>query len=408
MSKLILLYHSIGSTKFDYNGITVGTENFRRHIEYLRENYLILSAKDLVGYTGSENAVAITFDDGYEDFHTNVIPIINEYNVPVTLFVTTCILNEDNEFWMTRLSELIFGDHEEKQIEIILIGQKYRLSLIDANETFSAYSFLRNVCMKANANERKEIIDSIELQLYKHGEGRKALSISQMREIVDNPLVYIGAHSVSHSSLGFLSEEYAEKEIAESIQELEKISNRKVELFSYPYGTKIDFNNVTENILKKYDIKLAFTTEFRNVSENENYLRIPRCFVDDKDITEFKFFISFLFNDRGHEIQSNYIGSMQRDFSIRGNSKPIWIWGTGENARIVFEYLKTIGQKSHIQGFVKTGLGLCKDVYMGLQVVDNTEVLKEENIVIVLKNNSTSEIVLENSFKENTTIHVWI
>lgn len=46
-----------------------------------------------------DKSVVITLDDGYEDNYTNAFPILEEYSIPASIFLTTGYLNGHND-WM--------------------------------------------------------------------------------------------------------------------------------------------------------------------------------------------------------------------------------------------------------------------------------------------------------------------
>jgi peptidoglycan/xylan/chitin deacetylase (PgdA/CDA1 family) len=88
---VILMYHSVDLTDDFYS---VNPEQFRRQIEYLRRNYAIVSLDEMVEFVKEERdlprkTVAITFDDGFDDFYSNVYPYFRKSELPATVFVAT-------------------------------------------------------------------------------------------------------------------------------------------------------------------------------------------------------------------------------------------------------------------------------------------------------------------------------
>lgn len=88
----ILMFHDVKT----YEGGTwsISAENFRNTLVFLAENgYTPISFGQLINYADGlsgipENPVCITLDDGYFSNYRNVLPIITELNVPVTVFMT--------------------------------------------------------------------------------------------------------------------------------------------------------------------------------------------------------------------------------------------------------------------------------------------------------------------------------
>ena len=88
----ILMYHRV-SDRDDYDQLTVSPDNFEEQIRWLNENRRLLSLPDLISAiqngSAAKNSVAITFDDGYLDNLENALPILEKYQVPATIYVTS-------------------------------------------------------------------------------------------------------------------------------------------------------------------------------------------------------------------------------------------------------------------------------------------------------------------------------
>lgn len=82
-SDIILCYHSIDKDRWQYSTTKDDLEN---QIKYLKKTKYIVDIKDIILHTKSGSRVAITFDDGYKDFLTNALPILNKYNIRGVLF----------------------------------------------------------------------------------------------------------------------------------------------------------------------------------------------------------------------------------------------------------------------------------------------------------------------------------
>ena len=87
----ILMYHRVRNVTH-YDQLSVSIHNFEKQVRYLSENYRVISLDDAVKEMANgvrSNAVVITFDDGYLDNIDNALPILQQYNIPATIFLTT-------------------------------------------------------------------------------------------------------------------------------------------------------------------------------------------------------------------------------------------------------------------------------------------------------------------------------
>lgn len=107
----ILMYHSISNnatTKFAQ--FTVSPAMFVRQMEYLYQNaYKSLTATQFVefiqrGEVLPERPVILTFDDGFTDFFTDALPVLQRYGFVATLYVATSFINSTSR-WLEREGE---------------------------------------------------------------------------------------------------------------------------------------------------------------------------------------------------------------------------------------------------------------------------------------------------------------
>lgn len=85
--RIILMYHSVGSEIPRSLPIDI----FERHLGVLREHFECLHVRDLltVSRPPDANLACITFDDGYVDNYSKVLPILERVGMPATFFVST-------------------------------------------------------------------------------------------------------------------------------------------------------------------------------------------------------------------------------------------------------------------------------------------------------------------------------
>jgi len=88
----ILVYHRLGPIVRD--SMTVRTSTFLSQLQYLREHHHpIVPLHTVIGYLRGDapapppRSLVVTADDGHESVYTDMLPLVREYKIPVTLFI---------------------------------------------------------------------------------------------------------------------------------------------------------------------------------------------------------------------------------------------------------------------------------------------------------------------------------
>src|SRR5438309_11176576 len=92
---VVLGYHGVAASKLreDLSLLQVSPARFRRHIELLLgAGFSFVTMAELArragGGTPEPGLAAVTFDDGLRNNHTTAMPILAEYGIPATVYVT--------------------------------------------------------------------------------------------------------------------------------------------------------------------------------------------------------------------------------------------------------------------------------------------------------------------------------
>ncbi len=108
---LILLYHHVGEGYSDPWSLCVSPQHFSEQLEILQKKTLSVRLQELVTALDRGNiprgSVVVTFDDGYADNLHKAKPLLERYDVPATVFLTTWYINARSEFWWDELERLV-------------------------------------------------------------------------------------------------------------------------------------------------------------------------------------------------------------------------------------------------------------------------------------------------------------
>jgi peptidoglycan/xylan/chitin deacetylase (PgdA/CDA1 family) len=95
--------------------------------------------------------------------------------------------------------------------------------------------------------------------------------------------ISVQSHGWKHRSLGLLDEEEVRDEAVRSKECIERELGTSVTAIAYPYGTRADFNDVSERILAEVGYEAAFTSQHGYVLKSTPAIRVPGVKVEGGD-----------------------------------------------------------------------------------------------------------------------------
>lgn len=298
---IILLYHRITEIDNDLWSLCVSPQNFKDHLSILKAHYNVISLTELIEQCNlgkiSEKSVVITFDDGYRDNILNAKPIMDQFRVPFTVFLTTGNIENDEEFWWDALEKAVFSDNSKSGFLALDINDEHYEWNFDSHGDRDNRSHLRNIYYELwgllqplDSESRNIILKEI---LEWSGQNMKARSshatfdTEDIHNLAKSNLVEVGAHTVSHPKLSALSRDEQLYEIKESKNYLENLLGRSVDYFSYPFGGTNDFDSVAMDVVKKNGFQCSCSNINGAVNQTTDIYNLPRMYVEDVDENEF-------------------------------------------------------------------------------------------------------------------------
>ncbi len=198
---------------------TFSPEKFLKYVFWIKKMGYIFVSLDTILSEKKGKFIALTVDDAYKTCVTRLIPILDMYNIPATLFVSPSMLNKN------------------------------------AND---------NILLEHNMYPDEMTMDWEDLNLWK-GKGYE-----------------VGFHTNFHIDMYDSSDEVIIQDFHNGFNLLAQRGFLLVKYFAYPFGYIPKNRKMMEGLFKKYDIQYAFTVNWGSVKRNSHF-NLNRICLGDND-----------------------------------------------------------------------------------------------------------------------------
>ena len=222
----------------------------------MHEAYRRLSAKDF-----ARRFACFTLDDGYRDNRDHALPVFREFDAPCTVYAASDFAAGTGRLWWVALERAVANaDH----IEAAIGGQMTRMVAGTAAQKQAAFHWLHD-WLRALPGEH-DVLREVSTLCARHGVdesaicGELCMSWDELKAFAGDPLVTIGAHTITHPNLAKQSESVALNELRLSRERIEAALGRPVLHLAYPYGDRAAAGPREFALAKAAGFKTAVTT----------------------------------------------------------------------------------------------------------------------------------------------------
>ena len=202
-----------------------------------------------------------TLDDGYRDNRDFALPVMREFGAPLTVYVTSDFAEGTGRLWWVALERAIA---KAASIDVPIGGTKVRLD--SSTPAAKQATFDRMHDWLRGLPTEHDLQREISALCTRHEVDQApiarelCMSWGELKAFAEDPLVTIGAHTVTHCDLARQSEEMALFELTESRARIEAVLERPVLHLAYPYGDRIAAGQREFALAKAAGFKTAVTT----------------------------------------------------------------------------------------------------------------------------------------------------
>jgi peptidoglycan/xylan/chitin deacetylase (PgdA/CDA1 family) len=246
--------------------LEVEPEFLRAMLSHLRSRGIDIITLDevhqrLVERNFSRRFACFTLDDGYRDNRNFALPVMREFEAPFTVFVTSDFAEGTGRLWWIALEMVIA---RAASIEASIGGASTRIDASTPPAKRAAFDRLHD-WLRGLPGEH-DIQREITALCARHGvdEGSVCrdlcMSWDELKPFAEDPLVSIGAHTITHCNLARQTEATAGQEMAVSRARIEDALQRPIVHLAYPYGDKIAAGRREFALARSAGFKTAVTT----------------------------------------------------------------------------------------------------------------------------------------------------
>ena len=187
-----------------------------------------------------EDAVVLTVDDGYADFHDLALPVFAEFDCPVTVFLVTGFLDHRTPLWWDTVAEALsrIGKESEANDRIEALKRRSERERVEAVAALAREAGLRE----------------------QEATGDNAPMTWNMVRAAATRGVTFGPHTVTHPILSRVGDQQARFEIEESWRRVSHETDAAVPVFCYPNGAPGDQGTREHALVLQTGLEAALTT----------------------------------------------------------------------------------------------------------------------------------------------------
>lgn len=255
MTLTILCYHGVTDARSEgienCSGKHIARDVFAAQLRTLRERCTPLAMDDVVRHLVERrpfppHAVAVTFDDGFQNNATVAAPLLEAYEIPATFYVATGFIGSDRMFWVDALEDCV-NRTSEQSFTIALGGTSQTFPLANRIERIAALTAVKGYCKRVDRFEKNRVLQEFAARTGIRPEVTAATNYAKMtwddvRALDANPLFTVGSHTVNHDILTALPPEHMRTEIDNSLVTLTRELGHPIRHFSYPEGQRVHYD----------------------------------------------------------------------------------------------------------------------------------------------------------------------
>jgi peptidoglycan/xylan/chitin deacetylase (PgdA/CDA1 family) len=264
---VILRYHSVSQGNgLISEGITVPPAIFEQQVCYFAKHFRPILMDTLMDCVQNrrpfpENAIVLTFDDGYADNY-QAARILKKYGMTGVFYITAGCIESEERFWVGEIHHLL-GKTTKNGVRLRVRDKVFDAFLSDSARA-EPIRRLTQLIKTVDVATRESIREELRKQLDDVPALKNNLMLTwqQLSEMVAMGME-IGGHTMTHCNLPSATEEEAWNEVIQCKVLLEERLGTNVRHFAYPNGGSSQYYNPRiKEFVRRAGYRSAVTSKY--------------------------------------------------------------------------------------------------------------------------------------------------
>lgn len=305
MKKLkIVMYHYVRNLKNSRYPKIKGLDYslFKQQIEFFKQNFNVVTMEEVIaayneGYNLPENALLLTFDDGYVDHYIHVYPILKEYNMQGSFFSPAKTFKEHIVLDVNKIHFILASTPIESLVQDLYKELDYyrgkEFDYPSNEELFKEYGVdgrfdpkeviffkrilqvvlperLRNKITKKIFDDRVGINEDVfSKELY--------MNYNQMKCMKKDGM-FFGVHGYDHYWMNKLTPEELKKDIDKGLEYMSELIDPSSWVINYPCGS---YSDDVIKYVRSVGCTLGLSTDVNTANQYSDKYKLPRLDTND-------------------------------------------------------------------------------------------------------------------------------
>lgn len=276
---------------------------FKKQLDFFEREFSVVRMEDVIeavngGKNLPDNALLLTFDDGYIDNFTVAFPLLMEHGMQGSFFIPGKTFTENTLLDVNKIHfvlasapidqlvadlKKLIGEYASEYPEMATFDELYETyakgDRFDNKDTVFCKRVLQTAIPEELRNKLSSILFEKYVGLSESDFSRELYMNRDQIRLMRKSGMFIGIHGYDHYWLANLPEEQMHRDVDKALDVMDEFIDRDAWVMNYPYG---NHSEAVISHIKEKGCALGLTTEVRVVDmATDDRYKFPRLDCND-------------------------------------------------------------------------------------------------------------------------------